>query len=294
MKISYYPGCSLEGTAIDYDESTRAINLALDIELEELPDWNCCGSTAAHSIDHNASIDLAGRNVAIAEEIGLDVVIPCPLCFNRLKTAEKVLSGSQKENFCTKLIGDRIKLYDLADFMAREDILDVISSKVVRPLTDLKAVCYYGCQSSRPPKITDSKDCENPMSMDHILQRLGANPIQWSFKTDCCGASHILPRQDVAFTMIERLYKRAVEAGAECFVVSCQMCQLNLDAYQANINKEFGTDYYLPVLYFTELIGMALEHSDIEKWFSRKFVDPAKMFAESKKDGQEGTPSKNN
>lgn len=119
------------------------------------------------------------------------------------------------------------------------------------------------------------------MSMDYILRVLGADPIQWSFKTDCCGASHILPRPDVAFTMIEKLYKRATEAGAECFVVSCQMCQLNLDVYQTQINKELGTDYFLPVLYFTDLIGMALGLDETKKWFSKKFVDPEKLFAEA-------------
>jgi heterodisulfide reductase subunit B len=281
MKVSYYPGCSLEGTATDYELSVRAVHAAIGIELEELPDWSCCGSTAAHSINHRASIELAGRNVAIAEAVGLDVVIPCPLCFNRLKTAEKVLSGPEKEKYRVQVTGNRIKLYDLADFLARQDNLKNIESKVTRPLTDLKAVCYYGCQSSRPPKVTDAVNCENPMSMDYILRVLGADPIQWSFKTDCCGASHILPRPDVAFTMIEKLYRRATEAGAECFVVSCQMCQLNLDAYQSQINKELGTNYFLPVLYFTDLIGMALGLDEAQKWFSKKFVDPEKLFAEA-------------
>ena len=280
MKVSYYPGCSLEGTATDYEESIRAIFQALGIALEELPDWSCCGSTAAHSIHHKAAIELAGRNVAIAEAQGLDVVIPCPLCFNRLKTAEKTLSGPDKAQYDIRLAGGRVKLYDLADFLSRKENLNAIASRVVRPLTGLKAVGYYGCQSSRPPKITDAANCENPMSMDHILRVLGAVPIQWSFKTDCCGASHILPRQDVAFTMIERLYRRAVTAGAECFVVSCQMCQLNLDAYQKQINAAFEAEYSLPVVYFTDLIGWAFGLAEAEKWFSKKFVDPAPLFAE--------------
>jgi heterodisulfide reductase subunit B2 len=281
MKVSYYPGCSLEGTAADYELSIQGVHSALEIALEELPDWSCCGSTAAHSINHDAAINLAGRNVAIAEEIGLDLVVPCPLCFNRLKTAEKVLTGPERDRYAISLSGDRIKIYDLADFLAQPNNLETIKRRVVRPLSDLKAVCYYGCQSSRPPKVTDAANCENPMSMDRILRTLGADPIQWSFKTDCCGASHILPRQDVAFTMIERLYQRAVQAGAECFVVSCQMCQLNLDAYQFEVNKALGTDYTLPVVYFTDLIGLAIGLPDAEKWFSKKFVDPAPLFAES-------------
>ena len=281
MKLSYYPGCSLKGTAIDYEESIRAVCLALDIELNELDDWNCCGSTAAHSINHKAAIELAGRNVEIAQKIGQDLIIPCPLCFNRLKTAEKALLGSEKNNYGIKVDGNRIKLIDLADFLAAKEILSKIKSLLLRPLTGLKAVCYYGCMSSRPPGITDSTDFENPMSMDCILESLGSEPVQWSYKTDCCGASHIVPRQDVAFIMIERLYNRAVQAGADCFVVSCQMCQFNLDVYQQQINQQFDTDYYLPVLYFTELIGLAMQHKQTNRWFSRHFVDPAKMLLKS-------------
>ncbi len=278
MKISYYPGCSLEGTASDYEASIRTVCAALDIELVDLPDWNCCGATAAHSINHKAAIELAGRNVAIAEKQEMDMMVPCPLCFNRLKTAEKVLTGPEKNNYRYKLSGDRIKILNIADFLADKKILKQIHSKVVTPLTPLKAVCYYGCQSSRPPKITGARDYENPMSMDRILKTLGANPIQWSFKTDCCGASHILPLQDVAFTMIEKLYKGAVEAKADCFVVFCQMCQLNLDAYQARINLKLGTNYYLPVLYITELIGMAMGLTEYDNWFGRHFVDPVRML----------------
>ncbi len=278
MKLSYYPGCSLKGTAIDYEESIRAVCLSLGIELIELCNWNCCGSTAAHSINRHAAIELAGRNIAIAQKRGLDMVIPCPLCFNRLKTAEKVLLGPQKNKYQISIEDSRIKLFDLADLLSRKEILAKIKSKIVNPITGLKNVCYYGCQSSRPPKITDSQNCENPVSMDRIIKTLGERPIQWSFKTDCCGASHIIPRQDIAFIMIEKLYQRARQSGAACFVVSCQMCQLNLDAYQKQINNEFGTDYYLPVLYFTELIGLALGHSDTSKWFSRHFVNPEKML----------------
>lgn len=279
MKVSYYPGCSLEGTAADYEASIRVLCSRLDLDLVDLPDWNCCGSTAAHSIDHRAAIDLAGRNVAIAENAGLDLVVPCPLCFNRLKAAQKVLSGPQKDDYRYPLAGEGPRIYDLADFLAGEKMLKRIKARLVRPLERLRAVCYYGCQSSRPPAITGATDCENPMSMDRILKTLGAEPVPWSLKTDCCGASHILPRQDVAFTMIEKLYAGAVAAQADCFVVSCQMCQLNLDAYQARINRELNTDYHLPVLYVTEVAGLALGCEESRGWLRRHFVDPVPMLA---------------
>lgn len=270
-KVSYYPGCSLEGTAKDYSESIHAVCESLGIGLEELADWNCCGATAAHSIDQRASVALPGRNLTIAERLGYDMVVPCPLCFNRLKTAEK-----EKIPFEGK-----IRIWDLANFMSQEDILDLIKAKVTRPLTGIKAVCYYGCMSSRPPRITDADNCENPMSMDRILERLGAEVIPWSYKTDCCGASHVIARPDVVYQLVRKLYEKAIAAGANCIVVSCQMCQANLDMYQDRVGRELKTDYYLPVLYFTELIGLALGHGDANTWFSRHFVDPTRLLAEA-------------
>lgn len=269
-KVSYYPGCSLEGTARDYSESIHAVCRELGINLDELEDWNCCGATAAHSIDHEASIDLAGRNLTIAERAGHDLVVPCPLCFNRLKTAEKARSSYK----------GKTRILDLADFMSRDDILKLIESRVTRPISGIKAVCYYGCMSSRPPGITDAAACENPTSMDRIIELLGAEVIPWSFKTDCCGAGHVIARKDIVFELVNRLYEKADAAGANCIVVSCQMCQANLDMYQEKICQKFETEYYLPIIYFTELIGLAMAHRGVKTWFSRHFVDPARLLTE--------------
>lgn len=270
-RVSYYPGCSLEGTARDYSESIQAACQELGIDLEELADWNCCGATAAHSIDQEAAIALSGRNLALASRMGYDLVVPCPLCFNRLKTAEKAKAH----------VEEGIRIWDLANFMSQEDILDLIKAKVIRPLTGIKAVCYYGCMSSRPPQITDADNCENPMGMDRILERLGAEVFPWSYKTDCCGASHAIARPDLVFQLVRKLYEKAIAAGANCIAVSCQMCQANLDMYQDKICREFGTEYYLPIIYFTELIGLAMGHGGARTWFSRHFVDPTRLFAKA-------------
>lgn len=277
MKVTYYPGCSLEGTASDYAESLEAACASLGVELNELEDWNCCGATAAHSIDHRASIALPGRNLSIAESAGLDMVVPCPLCFNRLKSAEKELLGDEGKSYNVSYSG-KIKVYDLANFLAQDSMLDLIESKVTRPLQGLKAVCYYGCMSSRPPKITDSSEHENPTSMDRILERLGVEVKKWSYKTDCCGASHAIPRQDVVFTLVGNLYERAVEAGANFIAVSCQMCQANLDMYQGKIVHQLGKPYYLPVLYFTELMGLAFGLKDTKNWLRKHFIEPTQLF----------------
>jgi heterodisulfide reductase subunit B len=279
MKVTYYPGCSLKGTGRDYDESLRAVFDLLDIELRELEDWNCCGATAAHSLNERASINLPGRNIALAEKVGMDMVVPCPLCFNRLKTAEKTLSGPRRDQYDVSLEGG-VEIWDLANFLSQDVMLKKIAEGVKEDLKGLKAVSYYGCMASRPPKITDERQHENPMSMDYILDCLGAEAIQWSYKTDCCGASHLVARPDIVFELVGKLYREAKRAGAECIVVSCQMCQANLDLHQEKILKQMGADYRLPVLYFTELIGLAMAHKDKDKWFKRHFVDPKPLISE--------------
>jgi heterodisulfide reductase subunit B len=272
MKVSYYPGCSLEGTASDYAASIAAVTSLLDVELAELEDWNCCGATAAHSLNHQLSFELPARNLALAQKAERDVVVPCALCFNRLKTAEK--ERQQRD----ETLGDGVKIWDLLDFLAQESFLAILKKKVVRPLTGLKAVGYYGCLTSRPPAITDKADWENPKEMERLLQVLQAEPLDWSYKTDCCGAGLAMSRPDLIDTLVSRLYDRALAAGAECFVASCQMCQINLDLTQARISKKLNKDYYLPVFYFTELIGLALGHPEVEGWLARHLVDPRPLL----------------
>jgi len=279
MKVSYYPGCSLEGSARDYQESVEGVCKRLGIELVELEDWNCCGATAAHSLKHRASIELPGRNLVLGENAGHDLVVPCPMCFNRLKTAEKALLKEPTGQYRYTIKGN-VRIWDLADFMAREEVLELIASKVTNPLKGVKAVCYYGCMTSRPPKITDAKNCESPVSMDRIVERLGAEAIDWPYKTDCCGASHVVDRPDMVFKMVGKLYQRALEVGANCIVVSCQMCQANLDMYQDKIGEQMGRAVYLPIIYFTELVGLAMKERQVETWLSRHFVDPLKFFGD--------------
>jgi heterodisulfide reductase subunit B len=277
MKVTYYPGCSLEGTAVDYAASINAVAGLLDLELAELDDWNCCGATAAHSISHELSLALPARNLVRAESAGLDVVVPCALCFNRLKAADKALKGPEGTALGLPYKGE-VKIWDLLDYLSQESVLAGLAPQVVKPLTGLKAVAYYGCLVARPPAVTDKADYENPGNMERLLQVLGAEPLDWSYKTDCCGAGLAVARPDLIDTLVERLYERALRAGAECLVVSCQMCQANLDLTQGRIAKKAGKDYYLPVLYFTELIGLALGHPDVEKFLRGHLVDPRPLL----------------
>ena len=277
MKITYYPGCSLEGTAVDYAASIAATAALLDVQLMELFDWNCCGASSAHSLSHDLALTLPARNLALAEEAGRDLVAPCALCFNRLKAAEKALRRPEGAELGIPS-HDGIKIWDLLDYLTQKVFLEALTPKVVHPLTNLHAVCYYGCLAARPPAVTDNMDYENPQNMDRLLQVLGAPSIDWSFKTDCCGAGLAIARPDIIDVLVQRLYDRALASGADCFVVSCQMCQANLDLSQERISRKFGKDYYLPVFYFTELIALALGHPDAPKWLARHLVDPMPLL----------------
>jgi heterodisulfide reductase subunit B len=149
---------------------------------------------------------------------------------------------------------------------------------VVHPLTNLQAVCYYGCLVSQPPGVTDKEDHENRQNMERLFKVLGAHPVDWSFKTDYCGAGLAVGRPDIIDTLAQRHYERALAAGAECFVVSCQMCQANLDLSQERISQKFSKDYYLPVFYFTELMGLAVGHGEAKRWLSQHLVDPLPLL----------------
>jgi heterodisulfide reductase subunit B2 len=277
VKVSYYPGCSLEGTAIDYAASIAGVARLLNLELEELPDWNCCGATAAHSTNHRLALALPARNLALAETAGRDVVVPCALCFNRLKVAEKALMSPEGAHLGVPYQGG-IKIWDLLDYLTRDPHLRDLAPKVVKPLTGLRAVGYYGCLVARPPAVTDKRDAENPQNLERLLKALDAEPLDWSFKTDCCGAGLAVARPDIIDTLVQRLYERALRAGADCLVVSCQMCQANLDMPQKRIGQKFGKDYYLPVFYFTELIGLAMGHPEVKKWLAGHLVDPLPLL----------------
>ena len=274
MHLTYYPGCSLQGSARDYAESILGVCSVLGIRLEEVPDWNCCGATAAHSIDHKASIELAGRNLNLAAELPhADMLVPCPMCFNRLKTAAKKLRENRTQRYGIKLAGPLPQIWDLAEFFAGENMLAAVADRIAKPLKGLKAVCYYGCMASRPPEITGAKDFEDPQALDRIVENLGATAIDWPFKTDCCGASQVLSRLDIVCQLVGRLYDMAQRVGAQAIVVSCQMCQANLDMYQRRIEAELGRSYALPIFYFTELIGLACNIEGSGNWISRHITD---------------------
>ena len=277
-RVGYYPGCSLHATARDYQESIDGIAALLGLELAEIPDWNCCGSSAAHSIAHEVAIGLCVRNLHNAEKVGLDVVVPCALCFHELKVGQKAVLEEGWNKTPQYPFEGKIQVYDLLNFLAQDEWVDKFKEKVTRPLKDLKAVCYYGCQVARPPAVTGSRAPENPTDMEKIVEACGATPLDWSHKTDCCGASHSIPRPDIVYHLVGDIYDRALETGAQAIIVSCQMCQANLDMYQKEISEARDREYSIPIIYFTELMGAAAGLSQTEVWLKRHFADPRPLL----------------
>ena len=273
MQISFYPGCSLEGMANDYGHSITAVFDRLGIEAVELEDWSCCGSTAAHSLSEMMALILPARNLAAAEKVGLDLVTPCANCFNRLSYSQKMI---QKRLFDVpwEVKGDG-KVHDMTRFLAQPEMIARIGQKVARPLKGLKVVCYYGCQTVRSPRITGYSDFENPQTLDMLAAAAGAEVIDWSFKSTCCGASIGIARKDIQESLTRRIYQKALQAGAEAIVVSCPLCQVNLDVIQKD-----ATGQRAPVFYFTELLRLAFEGGGVRRWFRAHLTDPVPLLTE--------------
>ena len=271
MKVSYYPGCSLEGMAKDYGLSISAVFDRLGIELVEIDDWSCCGSTAAHSLSEMMAVALPARNLAAAEDMDLDIVTPCANCFNRLSYSRKMI----KKGFLDvpwKVTG-KSQVYDMTRFLSTPDMLTRIKERVLKPLSGLKVVCYYGCQTVRSPRITGYTDFENPQALDLLAEAAGAQAIDWSFKSTCCGASIGIARKDIQESLTRRLFLKALEAGAEAIVVSCPLCQVNMDMIQKDTGKSTA-----PVFYFTELLRIAFEGGGRKKWFRTHITDPVPLM----------------
>ena len=280
MEVSYYPGCSLEGTAIEYGRSTEAVCKTLGVALKELEDWSCCGASSAHVTNDYLSIALPAKDLEQAEKAGLDLVIPCAACYQRVKVAEKELSGDHRIEGIAYQCKGNIKIKHLADFIWDSVGEKQIVSKVKKPLKGLKPVCYYGCLTTRPPKITDAEDSEDPQSMDSIMKSLGADVKNWSYKTDCCGGSLQFTRLDIAKKLMERLLDMVQEAGADCIVVGCPMCHGNLDWRQKEIEEDTGKQYALPIYYFTELMGLAYGDPGLDGWLGKHMVESKGLLKE--------------
>ena len=278
MKVSYYPGCSLDGTAIEYNQSLEAVARALGIELEELPDWTCCGSSSAHATNDDLALSLAGRNLIAADKIGRDLLVPCAACYQRLKSAEKQLKAGKSIEGIHYHYHGKFQIKHTSDFIWEVLGEKAIAARIIKPLVGLSPVCYYGCLTARPPKVTDAKNPEDPQSMDQIMALLGADVKNWSYKTDCCGGSLMFTHPDLAKRLVKKLFDMALEAGADCIVVGCPMCQSNLDTRQNEIVQDNGAPYNLPIYYFTELMALAFGTPNVKKWLGKHMTEASTLL----------------
>ncbi len=259
MKYAYYPGCSLHATAAEFDTSTKAVCSKLGVELQEIPDWNCCGASSAHNTSHFLASAIPGRNLILAEKLGLDVASPCAACYQRLKVADHQMKHDDKlRQKMTEITG-----HNYQGKSQVKNVVDVIVenfdlNKVTKSLNKLKVVCYYGCLMVRPGKLTGIDNPENPQTMDQILEKLGAEVIQWPYKVECCGGSLPIYDADVSIKLVWDILRVARDSGAQAIVTACPLCMSNLDMRQAAVEKKYGEKFNLPVLYFTELVGLAL------------------------------------
>ncbi len=272
MKYTYYPGCTIGTTAVEFGLSTDAVCEALGVELVELEDWNCCGASSAHSLDHELALRLPARNVALAQQEGLDIVAPCPACYQHVLQADRTLRESPEwRQEMEALLGftytGQPRVRHLLEVLTEPEVLEAVRRRVTRPLKGLRVASYYGCVLVRPPEFTGWDDPEHPTRMDRLMAALGAEPVDWSYKVDCCGASLSLSRSEVVVALSTRLAREAQEAGADVIACACGMCQINLDTRQ-NLEEK------IPVLYFTELMGLAFGLPGVEKWWNKHMVNP--------------------
>lgn len=264
VSFAYYPGCSAKGSSADYERSTRTVCGLLDICLEELPGWNCCGSTPAHAVDTELSAALCVRNLDIAAQCGAKTVLtPCPSCLSNLRHAGRRMATPEFRARVNELLDAPAaetlpEVTSVMQGIARQYDKAALTARVKKPLTGLRLGAYYGCLMSRPADLMDFGDPENPTLMEEMLTACGAEVVDFPLKTSCCGASFGIPERPMTARNSAKILELAVNMGLDALVVACPLCQMNLDLRQKQAAKSAGTTFDLPVPYFTQLLGLAL------------------------------------
>jgi len=272
---SYYPGCTSHSTAAEYIEACGEVLAALDIDIQELPDWCCCGAASAHNLSKSLAIGLSAFNIAEAQREKADLLIPCAGCYNNLCRADYALrnDGRQRERLEEALgfsYSGEVRMVSIVDLLSREDLRPVIRKRVEKPLSGLKVVCYYGCMLVRPAEITGVDDPENPMRMDRLMADLGAEVIDWPCKVDCCGGDLGMSHGKKTKELVGAIVDYAIAAGADCLVTSCALCQVNVDSRQNRI----------PIVFFTEMMAEAFQIGSRKRWWKKHINDPSRLFQE--------------
>ena len=308
MKYIYYPGCSLERNASAYNDSTKAVAEPLGMEFQEVDDWNCCGAVEFIAVDKIQAYALTARNLALAEQQltnGEHMIAPCSACFLNLSKCDAYLTASSgltdKVNQALKAGGmsytpGKVHTRHLLDVIVNDVGYEAVEQKVKNPLYGLRVAPYYGCLIVRPGFLDKFDDPEYPTSLDKLTRSLGATVVDFPMKAHCCGGHMTQISDEIALNMINHLLKNAADYQADVIVTICPMCQLNLDAYQKDVNRALGTNYNIPILYFTQLIGLALGLSADALGFGKEIIDAApalaKIGVEPPKQPKKQRPSK--
>ncbi len=289
----YYPGCSLKGNSKHYEESILPVFKEIGMPLEELEDWNCCGATAYFSVDDTMATAICGRNLSLAEKMDKDIIAPCAGCFLSLKKSNKFLASesekAQKILAALEKAGcgynGKVDVKHPLEIFTQDDILEKIKVRVTRKLTGLRVACYYGCQLVRP--FTDFDDPDYPMSLDRLMTAIGAEPVDYSGKTRCCGGSLTGTIEEVGLRLNYILLKEAKRKGADVISTICPLCQFNLEILQDKIVKKYKEDITIPILFFSQLIGLAMGLPKEDLGFSRSIISLKPMW---EKIGNGGRP----
>jgi heterodisulfide reductase subunit B len=278
MKVGYYPGCSLHATAREYEESLKAIGPVLDVHMEEIEDWACCGASSAHATNHLLSVSLPARTLMLAERQNLDTIFaPCAACYNRLASAQYALEHDKKTASKVQSILDcsfdrPLRILSIAQLLSM--LTDEIQSKSTAQLKGVKVACYYGCLLVRPPEICGFDDPEAPSSLEKIARAAGAAPVEWNMKLECCGGGFSLSRTASVVRLSRSILQSARNAGAQALIVACPMCHSNLDFRQQAIQRGETEDLSMPILYISQLVGLSLGLDPSRLGLNRHYVNP--------------------
>jgi heterodisulfide reductase subunit B2 len=275
MTIGYYPGCALHGSSNDYEQSVRACLRALNAPLEELKDWICCGATAAHSINRKLATALPARNLAIAERDGYEELLaPCPMCSMELmKAAHEVSSDEATRRKMSEIV--ELPVTGSTRILNLIQLFQKFELEPKQKLDHIQAACYYGCLLTRPADVVRFDDPEQPSSMEQLLKKLGVKTVDWNFRTECCGAGLTMADEETVLQLSHKILSNAAAHGANCMVVACPMCHVNLDMKQEAVEQRFGVRHALPVYYLSDLVGLAMGLPPEELGINRHFVPEA-------------------
>lgn len=294
MEMAYYPGCSLQQSSGLLDVQSRRILGELGVNLIEIEDWNCCGATSAGKVDDFLAVAMPARNIGIAESDGFsEMVIPCSACYSRTLVAQQRLADdpeltSEINAELSKKVQGTLKVSSILEVLLDRIAAGALKGKVQQKLKGLRPVCYYGCMLTRfPYTVPVPDDVENPQGMETVLQKIGIKALDWNLKTFCCGASAAVNDPETSLSLMAKIMAEAVERGANCFVATCPMCQMNLDAQQHAFCEQYGIEKRLPVYFITEILGAALGIPPKELQLDRHFIDGTSLLKELERDERE-------